>query len=92
MDEDGDSSEDMITYGGGDGDDDERSSVCKREGKRKRETERLKISKHYSLSKYKSKITQRLINDRQREEKRWYTYIHPATFPRTYSMLYHTTC
>lgn len=42
--------------------------MCKGEGTRKRETERLKISKHYSLSKYKSTITQRLINDRQREE------------------------
>lgn len=72
MDEDGDSSEDMITYGGGDGDDDGRSSVCKRERVKERERQRdSKYQKHYSLSKYKSTITQRLINDRQREEKRW---------------------
>lgn len=67
-----------------------REEVREREGVKERD--RLKTSKHYSLSKYKPKITQRLINDRQREEKRWYTYIHPATFPRTYSILYHTTC
>lgn len=93
MEEDGDSSEDMITYGGGmvmmmGG------VVCVRERESKREIERLKISETFftKVSTYKSTITQRLINDRQREEKRWYTYIHPANFPRTYSMLYHTTC
>lgn len=68
--------------------------LCVRE--RVKERERQRDSKyqnilHYQVSKYKSTITQRRINDRQREEKRWYTYIHPATFPRTYSILYHTT-
>lgn len=66
--------------------------LCVRERVKERERQRdSKYQKHYSPSKYKSKITQRLINDRQREEKRWYTYIHSATFPRTYSILYHTT-
>lgn len=69
-----------------------RGVVCVRERVKERERQRdSKYQKHSSLSKYKSTITQRLINDRQREEKRWYTYIHPATFPRTYSILYHTT-
>lgn len=45
MDEDGDSSVDMITYGYGDGDDERGDEVRERESKR--EIERLKISKTF---------------------------------------------
>lgn len=55
--------------------------LCVRERVKERERQRdSKYQKHYSLSKYKSTITQRLINDRQREEKRWYTYIHTPCY------------
>lgn len=58
----------MITYGGGDGDDDERSSVCKRERVKERERQRdSKYQKHYSLSKYKSTISQRSTTDREKK-------------------------
>lgn len=66
--------------------------LCVRERVKERERQRdSKHQKHSSLSKYKFTITQRLINDRQREEKRWHTYIHPVIFSNTYSILYHTT-
>lgn len=46
-----------------------RGVLCVRERVKERERQRdSKYQKHYSLSKYKSTITQRLINDRQREE------------------------
>lgn len=57
--------------------------VCVRE--RVKERDRLKTSKHYPLSKYKSTIIQRLINDRQREGKRWYRYtLLPFPEPTVY--------
>lgn len=63
-----------------------RGVVCVRERVKERERQRdSKYQKHYSLSKYKPKTTQRLINDRQREEKRWYTYtLLPFPEPTVY--------
>lgn len=58
-----------------------RGVVCVRERVKERERQRdSKYQKHSSLSKCKSTITQRLNNDRQREENRWYTYIHTPCY------------
>lgn len=52
-----------------------RGVLCVRERVKERERQRdSEYQKHSSLSKCKSTITQRLINDRRREEKRWYRY------------------
>lgn len=58
-----------------------RGVLCVRERVQERERQRnSKYQKHSSLSKCKSTITQRLNNDRQREENRWYTYIHTPCY------------
>lgn len=60
--------------------------MWERERVKERERQRdSKYQKHSSLSKYQSTITQRLINDRQREEKRWYRYtLLPFPEPTVY--------